>query len=653
MAASAGGAAAKETVLTAEEQQTRKENPPAENKNEQTDNETRPEANSNTAERRDDHQSAEQQGSGRGHGIPVDPAIVAVSDPSIAASYVTPPIAAVPNAHLVPGDLSLPPGGQHVVAVVEIPNETIGWIIGKQGEVIRELMAKSGTSMEIDRGDYGPGHPTRALTVAGLPHQVEYAQALIRERMIAMQTGRLDREPVLEMWIPFDRVGMIIGARGAVIRSLQERTGSTIIVHNDKVNHNQEKLLTLSGTREQAAAAQALIGEILQKPRSTPPTAMVSPPGYYGPAYGSQSPYAVGSPFSHPGVGVVGNIPGMSLDAPTTSRTIFVPSSCVGVVIGKRGDTIRELQERSGAHIKVTPDREAGVDAPERMITITGSPTAIDLAHHHVNEVVQEGLMRQKRAHAASVGTGQAPAPKDGREDVVAQQQAAAQVQGAVTATVEVPNDKVGLVIGRQGMTIRELQLRSGARIVVTKEEENAPEKENRLITVSGTSQCVDHAKALINERIRGASPFPVGATYQQKYPQAFGYPSTPAAYAQASYGAYSGAYGVPSGYHIMGPEESAAVHMQSTPVVYPYAPYGYGGPYYAHPVQTIPPGEVVHVNGVEQPSTVAPTTSDQSEGNPSSAGDPPQPGHGAALESDKTPVEPLQNDRSDNSSGS
>lgn len=79
------------------------------------------------------------------------------------------------------------------------------------------------------------------------------------------------------------------------------------------------------------------------------------------------------------------------------TKAVYVPSSCVGIIIGRSGETIRDLQQRSGAHIKVTPDRDAKDDAPHRVIYISGTKAALDLAQSLVNDVINEGLTRSYR----------------------------------------------------------------------------------------------------------------------------------------------------------------------------------------------------------------------------------------------------------------
>jgi hypothetical protein len=71
---------------------------------------------------------------------------------------------------------------------------------------------------------------------------------------------------------------------------------------------------------------------------------------------------------------------------------------------------------------------------------------------------------------------------------------------------VNVPNESVGLVIGKQGATIKMLEGQSGARIQIAKE--CPPGNNMRPITVTGPPNCVEHAKQLILGKVSGVSIF-------------------------------------------------------------------------------------------------------------------------------------------------
>ena len=67
---------------------------------------------------------------------------------------------------------------------------------------------------------------------------------------------------------------------------------------------------------------------------------------------------------------------------------------------------------------------------------------------------------------------------------------------------MNVANESVGLVIGKQGATIKQLEQQSGARIQIAKE---CPAGSNmRPITVSGPPASVEQAKSLILQKVSG-----------------------------------------------------------------------------------------------------------------------------------------------------
>lgn len=302
------------------------------------------------------------------------------------------------------------------------------------------------------------------------------------------------------------------------------------------------------------------------------------------------------------------------------TKVVCVPSSCVGIVIGRSGETIRDLQQRSGAYIKVTPDRDASSGDPERLIYISGPPGALELAHSLVNDVINEGLSRNYRdgveprapnepqdtkqdpdrteeitkqpdvvteageppkhetnslngksdeddastSEAENLSTASAPpdegssvhevqeSPDDSREHSLIQhdpepdapsasdirpneadedaektedwgageEQVEAEANShpnpfagegrlvqrpptdypsaSISFEMKIPHAKVGVIIGKKGQTIRSLQQKSGARIVVSKKMDTTREDNPRAVTITGPKPFVDAARRLI-----------------------------------------------------------------------------------------------------------------------------------------------------------
>lgn len=65
---------------------------------------------------------------------------------------------------------------------------------------------------------------------------------------------------------------------------------------------------------------------------------------------------------------------------------------------------------------------------------------------------------------------------------------------------IEIPNGRVGVIIGKGGETIKYLQLQSGAKIQVTRDMDADPNSQSRMVELMGTPDSIASAEKLINE---------------------------------------------------------------------------------------------------------------------------------------------------------
>ena len=68
------------------------------------------------------------------------------------------------------------------------------------------------------------------------------------------------------------------------------------------------------------------------------------------------------------------------------------------------------------------------------------------------------------------------------------------------TKKIDVPNMRVGVIIGKGGETIKSLQLQSGAKIQVTRDMDADPNAATRTVDLTGTPDQISRAEELINE---------------------------------------------------------------------------------------------------------------------------------------------------------
>uniref|UniRef100_A0A0E0I6H7 K Homology domain-containing protein n=1 Tax=Oryza nivara TaxID=4536 RepID=A0A0E0I6H7_ORYNI len=164
-----------------------------------------------------------------------------------------------------------------------------------------------------------------------------------------------------------------------------------------------------------------------------------------------------------------------------TSRIINVPNNKVGVLIGKSGETIRNLQMNSGAKIQITKDAEADANAPTRSVELVGTLESIDKAERLIKNVIAEADAGGSPALIArGFGSGQS---------------------GSEQFEMLVPDNKVGLIIGKGGETIKTLQTRSGARIqLIPQHPPEGVTLTERTVRITGNKKQIEAAKDMIKQ---------------------------------------------------------------------------------------------------------------------------------------------------------
>ncbi|KAL7208452.1 hypothetical protein ACSBR1_030237 [Camellia fascicularis] len=108
------------------------------------------------------------------------------------------------------------------------------------------------------------------------------------------------------------------------------------------------------------------------------------------------------------------------------------------------------------------------------------------------------------------------PAEVPQQEDVPSAEQQPASETQTVSRKMEIPNNKVGVLIGKAGDTIRFLQINSGAKIQITRDADANPySAATRPVELIGTSENINMAEKLIKDVIAevdaGGFPLPCG----------------------------------------------------------------------------------------------------------------------------------------------
>uniref|UniRef100_A0A8R1I3I2 K Homology domain-containing protein n=1 Tax=Caenorhabditis japonica TaxID=281687 RepID=A0A8R1I3I2_CAEJA len=251
-----------------------------------------------------------------------------------------------------------------------------------------------------------------------------------------------NNENITEQYpIPESAVGIVIGRGGSEIQGIQAKSGCRVQMSSDP-DHSGFRQVKLEGVRSTVEAAKMLINEVVA--RSANPR----------PQYGT----------------------------PRTQMTvdISIPPSKCGLIIGKQGDTIRQLQEKSGCKIILVQDSQA-VSHEAKPLRITGDPQKIEIAKQLVSEVLNAGGDGNGAMMNHGGGGGGSAAPARGE--------------------VVVPRSSVGIIIGKQGDTIKRLAMETGTKIQFKPDDDpNAPE---RCAVITGTRDQIYRATEKITELVR------------------------------------------------------------------------------------------------------------------------------------------------------
>uniref|UniRef100_A0AAQ4QBR8 K Homology domain-containing protein n=1 Tax=Gasterosteus aculeatus aculeatus TaxID=481459 RepID=A0AAQ4QBR8_GASAC len=249
-----------------------------------------------------------------------------------------------------------------------------------------------------------------------------------------------------EFSVPDSMVGLIIGRGGEQINKIQQESGCKVQIAPDS-GGLPDRCVSLTGSQDCIENAKRLLDEIVSRGRGTPP-----------------------SSFHESTNGQNGSV-----------HEMMIPAGKAGLVIGKGGETIKQLQERAGVKMILIQDASQGpnVDKPLRII---GDPYKVQQAEEMVQEILRErdhGGFTDRNDFGSRMGGG---------------------MDHMFPTQIPVPRHSVGVVIGRNGEMIKKIQNDAGVRIQFKQDDGTSPEK---IAHVSGPPDRCEHAAQIINELLQ------------------------------------------------------------------------------------------------------------------------------------------------------
>ncbi|KAI1236729.1 hypothetical protein IHE44_0014982 [Lamprotornis superbus] len=305
----------------------------------------------------------------------------------------------------------------------------------------RQIAAKIGgdAGTAMNSNDYGYGGQKRPLEDGDQPDAKKVAPQNDSFGNQLPPMHQQQRSVMTEEYkVPDGMVGFIIGRGGEQISRIQQESGCKIQIAPDS-GGLPERSCMLTGTPESVQSAKRLLDQIVEKGRPAPG-------------------------FHH------GDGPGNAV------QEIMIPASKAGLVIGKGGETIKQLQERAGVKMVMIQDgpQNTGADKPLR---ITGDPYKVQQAKEMVLELIRDqgGFREVRNEYGSRIG---------GNEGI----------------DVPIPRFAVGIVIGRNGEMIKKIQNDAGVRIQFKPDDGTTPD---RIAQITGPPDRCQHAAEIITDLLR------------------------------------------------------------------------------------------------------------------------------------------------------
>nr|CAB3247376.1 far upstream element-binding protein [Phallusia mammillata] len=390
---------------------------------------------------------------------------------------------------------------------ISLPDDLVGLIIGRGGENIMRMQRETGCRIQITQSM--PGTKERPCTLSGTVEQIDVCRNMLNEIVSRSQAGTLgnnfnlasgglqgmgdgmDKSVTID--IPPDKCGLIIGKGGETIKMLQQTLGvKMLLIQESTENLGLAKPLKITGPQINIDNAVNMIHQMMANRDQQIAQQKMD---------GNADPSMFGDDANR--------------------SFIPVPKAAVGVVIGKGGDMINQIQDETGTRIQFKPE-EPGL--PERMCSVTGRKDGVDAAIRKIHQIIQNVQERDGQRMGGTAGGGAiggggggggGGGPPGFGQWEGTNQNRGQNMGGHTTAEHLVPANRTGLVIGKGGETIKQINMQSGAHAEIQRNPPPGSDLNYKTFLIKGTQEQITAARRLIQEKVDAG---PGGTTNNQGY---------------------------------------------------------------------------------------------------------------------------------------
>lgn len=341
-----------------------------------------------------------------------------------------------------------------------VPSESVGAIIGKGGQTIRQLTQQTRAKVDVYRGD--PLGPTsvmqeKVITIRGQPENCINACREILKVMKADAENKSKPSDIpLKVLAHNDYIGRIIGKQGNIINTIKKETETTVTVSSiNDISMNVERVITVKGELENMIKALEIIHQKIKSAFENDTK-----------TFGAQAIMMGGIP----------PIPMVAQAFPFAQTQRYNPQS------SQPSSNVNYQTAGFYPPLFSYPPQgmmQAGASAPQQQSSASSSQTNSQAQSAPQGQAASSGAI----SHASS------------------QNEYLSDVE---TVYLYIPNVAVGAVIGTKGTFIKNIIKASGASVKITpmspEDSKNAIE---RQVVIVGTPEAQWKAQYYIYEKIR------------------------------------------------------------------------------------------------------------------------------------------------------
>lgn len=244
-----------------------------------------------------------------------------------------------------------------------VPAQSVGKIIGRSGEMIRELQSRSHAKIQVDHQRHTGTEQQKHVTITGTELAVTKAKEMV---LFLVANPLMDAMQSINMLIEDKLHGGGVWGSGPPYPNLPNMGQNMQPTDGRTGGDNGYDQQQYYGGHQAAAPTP--------QPYYAPPVPYAAPtPPVYQPAI--QAPY-----------GQYGS--GMGSSGGIEVEVFYAAKQFMGRIIGSKGVTINDLQRRSSTDIQINQDVPPGQDCE---ITIRGSRQGIEMVKQMLREIIEIG----------------------------------------------------------------------------------------------------------------------------------------------------------------------------------------------------------------------------------------------------------------------